>query len=56
MNLDCTEEAAQEMAEEGSVESGGPAAVGGNTLRPDTGSDRPWITPAPHIAAPPRAG
>jgi hypothetical protein len=36
MNLDCTEEAAQEMAEQGSMGSGGaPGAVGGNTLRPE---------------------
>jgi len=35
MNLDCTEEAAQQMAEQGSLGSGGaPGAVGGNTLRP----------------------
>ena len=42
MNLDCTEEAAQQMAEQGSLGSGGaPGAVGGNTLRPRTDPDRP---------------
>ena len=36
MNLDCTEKAAQEMAEQGSMGAGGaPGAVGGNTLRPE---------------------
>ncbi len=36
LNLDCTEEAAQEMAESGALGTGGaPGAVGGNTLRPE---------------------
>jgi hypothetical protein len=34
LNLDCTEEAAQQMAEQGSLGSGAPGAVGGGTLRP----------------------
>ncbi len=50
MNLDCTEEAAQQMAEQGSLGSGGaPGAVGGNTLRPP----QIPIAPAPAPAAPP---
>ena len=50
MNLDCTEEAAQQMAEQGSLNSGGaPGAVGGNTLRPE----QVPIAPAPAPAAPP---
>lgn len=48
LNLDCTEAAAQQMAEQGSLGSGGaPGAVGGNTLRPE----QVPISPAP--AAPP---
>ena len=48
--LDCTEEAAQQMAEQGSLGSGGaPGAVGGNTLRPP----QIPIAPAPAPAAPP---
>lgn len=48
LNLDCTEAAAQQMAEQGSLRSGGaPGAVGGNTLRPE----QVPISPAP--AAPP---
>ena len=36
LNLDCTQEAAQEMAESGALGTGGaPGAVGGNTLRPE---------------------
>ena len=50
LNLDCTEEAAQQMAEQGSLGSGGaPGAVGGNTLRPP----QIPIAPAPAPAAPP---
>jgi hypothetical protein len=50
MNLDCTEEAAQQMAEQGSLGSGGaPGAVGGNTLRPE----QVPIAQAPAPAAPP---
>lgn len=48
LNLDCTEAAAQQMAEQGSLRSGSaPGAVGGNTLRPE----QVPISPAP--AAPP---
>ncbi len=51
LNLDCTEEAAQQMAEQGSLGSGGATgAGGGNTLRP------PQIPIAPAPAAPPPAG
>ena len=60
MNLDCTEEAAQQMAEQGSMGSGGaPGAVGGNTLRPAQVPIAPGsnvgvpTSPAP---APPPAG
>ncbi len=36
LNLDCTQEAAEQMAEMGTMGSGGaPGAVGGNTLRPE---------------------
>ncbi len=36
LNLDCTKEAAEQMAEMGTMGSGGaPGAVGGNTLRPE---------------------
>ena len=35
LNLDCTEEAAQLMAESGALGTGAPGAVGGNTLRPE---------------------
>jgi hypothetical protein len=36
LNLDCTEEAAKEMAESGALGTGGaPGAVGGSTLRPE---------------------
>jgi hypothetical protein len=34
LNLDCTAEAAQQMAESGALGSGAPGAVGGNTIRP----------------------
>ena len=60
MNLDCTEKAAQQMAEQGSMGSGGaPGAVGGNTLRPEQVPIAPGsnvgvpTSPAP---APPPAG
>ena len=47
LNLDCTEEAAQEMAESGALGTGGaPGAVGGNTLRPEQ------VPIAPGAAAP----
>lgn len=36
LNLDCTKEAAEQMAESGALGTGGaPGAVGGNTLRPE---------------------
>ena len=36
LNLDCTKEAAELMAEQGTMSPGGaPGAVGGNTLRPE---------------------
>ncbi|HKV21036.1 MAG TPA: hypothetical protein VJR50_18525 [Mycobacterium sp.] len=47
LNLDCTEEAAQEMAESGALGTGSaPGAVGGNTLRPEQ------VPIAPGAAAP----
>ena len=47
LNLDCTEEAAKEMAESGALGTGSaPGAVGGNTLRPEQ------VPIAPGAAAP----
>ena len=47
LNLDCSEEAAQLMAEQGSLGSGAPGAVGGNTLRPPQIPIAPAPAPAP---------
>lgn len=47
LNLDCSEEAAQMMAEQGSLGSGAPGAVGGNTLRPPQIPIAPAPAPAP---------
>ena len=47
LNLDCSEEAAQRMAEQGSLGSGAPGAVGGNTLRPPQIPIAPAPAPAP---------
>jgi hypothetical protein len=60
MNLDCTEAAAQEMAESGSLNTGGaPGAVGGNTLRPEQVPIAPGSNvgvPTSPVPAPPPAG
>lgn len=60
MNLDCTEAAAQQMAEQGSLNSGGaPGAVGGNTLRPEQVPIAPGSNvgvPTSPVPAPPPAG
>lgn len=60
MNLDCTEEAAQQMAESGSMGSGGaPGTVGGNTLRPEQVPIAPGSNvgvPTSPVPPPPPAG
>ena len=48
LNLDCSEEAAQQMAEEGSLGSGGPSSGGpAGTLRPPQIPIAPAPAPAP---------
>jgi hypothetical protein len=56
LNLDCTKEAAELMAEQGTMGSGGaPGAVGGNTLRPEQVPIAPGA-PGPAAPAPAPAG
>ena len=60
LNLDCTKEAAELMAEQGTMGSGGaPGAVGGNTLRPEQVPIAPGSNvgvPTSPVPVPPPAG
>jgi hypothetical protein len=59
LNLDCTKEAAELMAEQGTLGGAAPGAVGGNTLRPEQVPIAPGSNvgvPTSPVPVPPPAG